>query len=89
MHDAMQSSRPSLALPLYYVYAPTPSEVLPTLFPLVLSFTLLFCTTVAHSCFAQAYISCSCFSLPGWVLQPQSRRFEEDFRFFPLELRGS
>lgn len=89
MQDAMQSSRPSLALLLYYVYAPTPSSHPHPLssHPVIHSF--YFCTTVSHFCFHQAYISCSCFSHSGWILQPQSKRFEEDLRYFPLELRGS
>lgn len=81
----MQSSRPSLVLVLYYVYAPTPSPPphSHSSRPVVHSFVSVPPSLIPAS------ISTSCFSLPGWVLQPQSRRFEEDFRYFPLELRGS
>lgn len=89
MQDAMQSSRPSLILLLYYVLRAQSSSPSPLSFLSSCRSLFRSCTSVSHFCLYQAYISCSCLSLPGWVLQPQSRRFEEDFRYFPLELRGS
>lgn len=61
---------------------------IPTRFSLILLFSLSSCATVSDFCFHQAYIFSSCFAFPGWVLQLQSRRFEEDLRYFPLELRS-
>ena len=86
--DAMQSSRPSLVLPLYYVYAPTPLNP-----PHSLS-----SRPVVHSLFLyhrrSFLLSSSLYILflflPSWLgFHSQSKRFEEDFRYFPLGLRGS
>jgi hypothetical protein len=55
--------------------------------PSIHSSTLVILSLI--SVLIQAHIFLFCFSPSGWNLQLQSKRFEEDSRFLPLELRGS